>query len=82
MSNNPDTPLVANSWHEHQPSVHNVGRRRHARDLARRILTRNTYLFSLTVTRDALTGKIRLTADGPISYRTPAGIARKGGAFY
>jgi hypothetical protein len=36
--------------------------------LSKRLLTRNTYIFSVTQNRDPLTGKIRLTATGPFSY--------------
>ncbi len=86
MSNNPDTLLVANSGGTNISRVYigsNVvaGMRE---DLARRILTRNTYLFSVTVTRDAITGKIRLTALGPISYSDrPQYIAQaKGGRIF
>ena len=37
-------------------------------DLAHRILTRNTYNFIVSVQRDENTGKIRLSAQGPLSY--------------
>ncbi len=86
ISNNPDTLLVANSGGTNisrvfigstsVPSMHE--------DLPHRILTRNTYLFSITVTRDAITGKIRLTALGPISYSDrPQYIAQaKGGRIF
>jgi hypothetical protein len=36
--------------------------------LTRRIRTRNTYIFLVTFQRDATTGKIRLTGEGPFSY--------------
>src|SRR5207237_5989793 len=54
-------------------------------DLAHRILTRNTYTFSVTVQRDENTGKIRLTAQGPFSYSDrPQYIAQSTGGriFY
>ncbi|HEY2163690.1 MAG TPA: Ig-like domain-containing protein [Gemmatimonadaceae bacterium] len=86
MSNNPDTLLVANSGGTNISRVY-VGSSIVAgmhEDLARRILTRNSYLFSITVTRDPLTGKIRLTALGPISYSDrPQYIAQaKGGRIF
>lgn len=37
-------------------------------DLARRIRTRNTYIYTVTETREAETGKIRLQLQGPFSY--------------
>jgi len=37
-------------------------------DLPHRILTRNTYTYTVTVQRDEATGKVHLTAQGPISY--------------
>ena len=86
MSNNPDTLLVANSGGTNISRVFigssSVSSMRE--DLAHRILTRNSYLFSVTVTRDPLTGKIRLTADGPISYSDrPQYIAQaKGGRIF
>ena len=86
MSNNPDTLLVANSGGTNISRVYinstSVAGMRE--DLAHRILTRNTYLFSITVTRDPLTGKIRLTSLGPISYSDrPQYIAQaKGGRVF
>jgi hypothetical protein len=86
MSNSPDTMLVANSGGTNISRVY-VGSTSVSamhEDLAHRILTRNTYLFNITVTRDATTGKIRLTADGPISYSDrPQYIAQsKGGRVF
>jgi Bacterial Ig domain len=86
MSNNADTMLVANSGGTNISRVY-IGSTSVAamhEDLAHRILTRNTYLFNITVTRDATTGKIRLTADGPISYSDrPQYIAQsKGGRVF
>src|SRR5262249_9132032 len=86
MSNNPDTMLVANSGGTNISRVYvgSTDATSMHEDLGHRILTRNTYLFSITVTRDATTGKIRLTADGPISYSDrPQYIAQaKGGRVY
>lgn len=86
VSNNPDTLLVANSGGTNisrvfigstsAPSMHE--------DLANRILTRNTYLYSITVARDPNTGRIGLTVLGPISYSDrPQYIAQaKGGRIF
>ncbi len=86
ISNNPDTLLVANSGGTNISRVFigSTSATSMHEDLAHRILTRNTYLFSITVTRDATTGKIRLTADGPISYSDrPQYIAQsKGGRVF
>ena len=63
MSNNPDTLLVANSGGTNISRVY-IGSTNAVRmheDLAHRILTRNTYSYTITVTRDENTGKIRLT---------------------
>ncbi|HEV8446453.1 MAG TPA: hypothetical protein VGQ44_06525 [Gemmatimonadaceae bacterium] len=70
ISNNPDTLLVANSGGTNISRVYigSTVASNMREDLAHRILTRNTYLYNISVTRDALTGKIRLTANGPISY--------------
>lgn len=70
ISNNPDTLFVANSGGTNVSRVY-IGSSSvlsMREDLAHRMLTRNTYLFSISVTRDPSTGKIRLTANGPISY--------------
>lgn len=87
VSNNPDTLLVANSGGTNisrvfigsgsVPSMHE--------DLPNRILTRNTYLFTVTVSKDENTGRITLTATGPISYSDrPQYIAQSAGGriFY
>ena len=70
FGNSPDTLYVANSGGTNisrvfmgssTPSaMHEV--------LAERILTRNTYSFVVTETRDVNTGKITLQVQGPISY--------------
>jgi hypothetical protein len=70
VSNNPDTLFVANSGGTNISRVF-IGSASAAalhEDLANRILTRNTFIYQITETRDASTGKIRLTAAGPISY--------------
>jgi hypothetical protein len=70
ISNNPDTLLVANSGGTNISRVYIGSTSASAlhEDLPHRILTRNTYTYTVTVQRDPATGKVRLTADGPISY--------------
>src|SRR6185503_5816114 len=87
VSNNPDTLLVANSGGTNISRVFIGGTNVSAlhEDLANRILTRNTYVFTVTVIKDENTGKIRLTVDGPFSYSDrPQYIAqsRGGRIFY
>jgi hypothetical protein len=70
VSNNPDTLLVANSGGTNISRVF-IGSTAAAtlhEDLPNRILTRNTYVYTVTIQRDENTGKIRLTALGPFSY--------------
>lgn len=69
ISNNPDTLLVANSGGTNISRVY-IGGGAGAihEDLAHRILTRATYSYNITVSRDENTGKIRITAQGPIQY--------------
>jgi hypothetical protein len=70
ISNSPDTLLVANSGGTNISRVF-IGSTSASslhEDLPHRILTRNTYTYTVTVQRDEATGKIRLTANGPISY--------------
>ena len=70
LDNNPDTLLVANSGGTNISRVY-IGSSSAAaihEDLAHRILTRATYTYNLNVSRDENTGKIRLTAIGPILY--------------
>jgi hypothetical protein len=86
ISNSPDTLLVANSGGTNISRVF-IGSSSASsmhEDLAHRILTRNTYLFTITVSRDPATGKIRLTALGPISYSDrPQYLAQaKGGRIF
>ena len=52
--------------------------------LTQRVRTRNTYIFVVTFNRDATTGKIRLTAEGPFSYSDrPQYVAESmGGRIY
>ena len=52
--------------------------------LTRRVRTRNTYIFVVIFTRDATTGKIRLSAEGPYSYSDrPQYVAESmGGRIY
>jgi hypothetical protein len=68
ISNNPDTLLVANSGGTNISRVYIGSGGAIHEDLAHRILTRATYSYNLTVSRDENTGKIRLTAQGPILY--------------
>ncbi len=53
-------------------------------DLAHRILTRNTYVYTVTFARDPNTGTVRISAVGPISYSDrPQYIAQsKGGRIF
>ena len=68
ISNNPDTLLVANSGGTNISKVYiGTGGAIHE-DLSHRILTRATYQYTLTVSRDENTGKIRLSAQGPFQY--------------
>ncbi|HKO14655.1 MAG TPA: hypothetical protein VJU87_00350 [Gemmatimonadaceae bacterium] len=70
VSNSPDTLYVANSGgtnisrvfigSANPTSIQEV--------LSQRILTRNTYLFDITQVRDEKTGKVSISAAGPISY--------------
>jgi Bacterial Ig domain len=87
ISNNPDTLLVANSGGTNISRVYigstNASSLRE--DLANRILTRNTYVFTVTMQRDLTTGKIKLSALGPFSYSDrPQYIAQSHGGrvFY
>ena len=70
ISNNPDTLLVANSGGTNISRVYIGSTDASAlhEDLPHRILTRNTYTYTVTVQRDEATGKVHLTAQGPISY--------------
>jgi hypothetical protein len=86
VSNNPDTLLVANSGGTNISRVF-IGSTNVAslhEDLAHRILTRNTYLYVITVQKDENTGKIRITAEGPISYsdRPQYIVQSKGGRIF
>jgi hypothetical protein len=86
ISNNPDTLLVANSGGTNisrvfigSTSVANL-----REDLPNRILTRNTYVFTVTIQKDENTGKIRLTGQGPFSYsdRPQYLVQSKGGRIF
>src|SRR5262249_40802537 len=86
ISNNPDTLLVANSGGTNISRVF-IGSTIAStlkEDLPNRILTRNTYVYTVTIQRDENTGKIRLTAQGPFSYSDrPEYIAQtKGGRIF
>ena len=86
VSNRSDTLLVANSGGTNISRVY-IGSQDASgmhEDLASRILTRNTYVYILNVTRDPTTGQTRIRADGPISYSDrPQYIAEsRGGRIY
>jgi hypothetical protein len=86
VSNSPDTLLVANSGGTNISRVF-IGASDAAQlheDLANRILTRNTYVFTVTIQRDENTNKIHLTSAGPFSYSDrPQYIAQsKGGRIF
>jgi hypothetical protein len=87
VSNNPDTLLVANSGGTNISRVF-IGSKDAStlkEDLPNRILTRNSYIFTVTVQKDENTGKIRLSSTGPISYSDrPQYIAQSTGGriFY
>jgi len=86
ISNNPDTLLVANSGGTNISRVF-IGSTlasNFREDLPNRILTRNTYVYTVTVQRDENTGKIRLTAQGPFSYsdRPQYIVQSRGGRIY
>jgi hypothetical protein len=87
ISNNPDTLLVANSGGTNISRVFigSTDATRLREDLPNRILTRNSYVFTVTIQKDQNTGKIRITADGPFSYSDrPQYIAQSTGGriFY
>jgi len=86
ISNSPDTLLVANSGGTNISRVYIGSTSASAlhEDLAHRILTRNTYTYTVTVQRDEQTGKVRLAAQGPISYsdRPQYLVQSKGGRIF
>jgi hypothetical protein len=86
VSNNPDTLLVANSGGTNISRVFigTTAADQIHEDLANRILTRNTYVFQVTVLRDENTGKVRLTGAGPFSYsdRPQYLVQSKGGRIF
>ncbi len=86
IASNPDTLLVANSGGTNISRVYigSTDPTQIHEDLPNRILTRNSYVYSITVAKDDNTGKIRLTAVGPISYSDrPQYIAQSaGGRIY
>lgn len=86
ISNSPDTLLVANSGGTNISRVFIGGTdaSQLREDLAHRILTRNTYLYTVTMSRDENTGKIRLSSTGPISYsdRPQYLVQSKGGRIF
>ena len=86
VSNNPDTLLVANSGGTNISRVF-IGSSNAAsirEDLPNRILTRNTYVYTISVSRDENTGKIKLGVNGPISYsdRPQYLVQSKGGRIF
>jgi hypothetical protein len=86
VSNNPDTLLVANSGGTNISRVYIGSTAASAmhEDLVNRILTRNSYLYTISVARDPNTGRIGLTVVGPLSYSDrPQYIAQaKGGRIF
>jgi hypothetical protein len=86
VSNNPDTLLVANSGGTNISRVFigSTDASTMREDLPNRILTRNTYVYTITVTKDQNTGKIRLSAQGPFSYsdRPQYLVQAKGGRIF
>jgi hypothetical protein len=86
VSNSPDTLLVANSGGTNISRVF-IGSSDPTQiheDISHRILTRATYAFTVTESRDQNTGKITLSAAGPVSYSDrPQYIAQsKGGRIF
>ncbi|HEX4681556.1 MAG TPA: Ig-like domain-containing protein [Gemmatimonadaceae bacterium] len=86
VANNPDTLLVANSGGTNISKVF-IGAADPAsfsEDVAHRILTRATHVFTVTESRDANTGKITLHAAGPFNYSDrPQYLAQtKGGRIF
>jgi hypothetical protein len=86
IGNRSDTLLVANSGGTNISRVY-IGSSDASgmhEDLASRILTRNTYVYTVAVQRDANSGKVLLKVAGPISYSDrPQYIAQsKGGRVY
>jgi len=67
FGNSPDTLYVANSGGTNISRVF-VGAGTRSEVLSQRILTRNTYAYSITQTVDENTGRISLSIQGPISY--------------
>ena len=88
IGNSPDTLLVANSGATTISRVFlgTTGSPREVVEpLDRRIRTRNTYVYQITVAKDDKTGKISLTAAGPFSYSDrPQYVAQSAGGrvFY
>ncbi|HEU4988298.1 MAG: hypothetical protein KGL93_05585 [Gemmatimonadota bacterium] len=86
VSNNPDTLLVANSGATtiSRVFIGSTSARAIHEDLANRIRTRNTFIYQVTETRDASTGKTAMSVKGPISYSDrPEFVAQsKGGRIY
>lgn len=70
IGNRTDTLLVANSGGTNISRVFigSTDASQLHEDLAHRILTRNTYVYTVDIQRDPNTGKIRLSVNGPISY--------------
>ena len=70
IGNRTDTLLVANSGGTNISRVFigSTDASQLHEDLAHRILTRNTYVYTVNIQRDPNTGKIRLVVDGPVSY--------------
>jgi hypothetical protein len=87
LSIDPNVLLVANSGGTNisRVNINSTNPANIAENLAARILTRNTYLFTVRETRDDATGKIKLLVEGPFSYSDrPQYIAQSAGGriFY
>jgi hypothetical protein len=69
VQNDNDTLLVANSGGTNISKVCIAASCGGIREIpSKRLQTRNTYIFTVTEVRDPATGRIRLSATGPISY--------------
>jgi len=84
FGNSPDTLFVANSGGTNISRVF-VGSGTMGEVLSQRMLTRNTYLFNVTQTVDANTGRITLSLTGPFSYSDRPqyiAVAKSGRIYY
>jgi hypothetical protein len=87
VSNDPNVLLVANSGGTNisRVNINSTSPSNIQENLAARILTRNTYIFTVQESRDERTGKIKFIVEGPFSYSDrPQYIAQSAGGriFY